>query len=104
VYGHHDGIDRIELVNLRVVARAVREPLLKGMKRVNGTAASAGSTRPAYFGRQHGVLDTRVVGRDQLTVEAQVGPRIVEEYDATTVVPPGWTAHRDSLGNILLQP
>jgi N-methylhydantoinase A len=104
VYGHHDGIDRIELVNLRVVARAVREPLAKSMQRVNGTAPSAGSTRPAYFGRQHGVLDTRVAARDQLTVEAQVGPLIVEEYDATTTVPPGWTARRDSLGNILLQP
>jgi len=29
---------------------------------------------------------------------------IVEEYDATTVVPPGWSARRDSLGNILVQP
>jgi N-methylhydantoinase A len=103
VYGHHDGIDRIELVNLRVVARAVREPLAKGLKR-GRAAASAGSTRPAFFGRQHGVLDTPVVGRNQLTDTAQTGPLIVEEYDATTVVPPGWTARRDSLGNILVQP
>jgi N-methylhydantoinase A len=105
VYGHHDGIERIELVNLRVVARAVRAPMMKREKRVNNDAAARGeSTRPAYFGRQHGLLDTRVVGRDQLTVEAQIGPLIVEEYDATTVVPPGWTARRDSLGNILLRP
>jgi N-methylhydantoinase A len=104
VYGHHDRIDRIELVNLRVVARAVREPFTPGMRRVIGSAVAAGSTRPAYFGPRYGVLDTRVIGRDQLTVEAQVGPLIVEEYDATTVVPPGWTACRDSLGNILLKP
>ncbi len=104
VYGHHDGIDRIELVNLRVVARAVRQPLVKNMQRVDGAGGSAASTRPAYFGRQYGVLDTRVIGRGQLTVETQVGPLIVEEYDATTVVPPGWTARRDSLGNILVQP
>jgi N-methylhydantoinase A len=104
VYGHHDGIERIELVNLRVVGRAVRPPLVKDIQRLNGTPASAGSTRPAYFGGEHGVLETRIVGRDQLTVEAQVGPLIVEEYDATTIVPPGWTARRDSLGNILLQP
>ena len=104
VYGHHDGIDRIELVNLRVVARAVRQPLVKNMQRVDGAGGSAASTRPAYFGRQYGVLDTRVIGRDQLTGETQVGPLIVEEYDATTVVPPGWTARRDSLGNIRVQP
>src|SRR5579859_5397728 len=104
VYGHHDGIDRIELVNLRVVARALREPLTRNMRRVNAGVAGAGSTRPAYFGRRHGVRDTRVVGRDQLTFEAQVGPLIVEEYDATTVVPPDWSARRDSLGNILVHP
>lgn len=104
VYGHHDGIDRIELVNLRVVARAVREPLVKNIEPAGNTVARAGSTRPAFFGRQHGVLDTRVLGRGQLTVEPQSGPLIVEEYDATTVVPPGWSARRDSLGNILVQP
>jgi N-methylhydantoinase A len=104
VYGHHDGIERIELVNLRVVGRAVRPPLVKDIQRPNGTPASAGSTRRAYFGGEYGVLETRIVGRDQLTVEAQVGPLIVEDYDATTVVPPGWTARRDSLGNILLRP
>jgi N-methylhydantoinase A len=104
VYGHHDGIERIELVNLRVVARAVRPPLSSGIQRASRTLSSAESSRPAFFGRQHGIVDTRVVGRDQLTVEAQAGPLIVEEYDATTVVPPGWTARRDTLGNIFLKP
>jgi N-methylhydantoinase A len=104
VYGHHDGIERIELVNLRVVARAVREPLVKGANGLNRSAASAGSIRPAFFGRQYGVVDTRVVGRDQLTPMAQAGPLIIEEYDATTVVPPGWTALRDGLNNIVIQP
>jgi N-methylhydantoinase A len=105
VYGHHDGVDRIELVNLRVVARAVREPIAPARPRLDGTVVSPGSSRPAYFGRQHGLLDTPVIGRDQLTDGApRVGPLIVEEYDATTVVPPGWTARRDRLGNILVQP
>jgi len=32
------------------------------------------------------------------------GPVIVEEYDATCVVPPGWAAGLDSGGNIVMQP
>jgi N-methylhydantoinase A len=101
VYGHHDGIERIELVNLRVVARAVREKLVR--RHINQTGPHSGSTRAAFFGRQHGMLNTRVIGRDQLTAEPQSGPLIVEEYDATTIVPPGWSARRDSLGNILVK-
>jgi N-methylhydantoinase A len=33
---------------------------------------------------------------------AKAGPLIVEEYDATCVVPPGWTAELDSSGNIAI--
>ena len=31
------------------------------------------------------------------------GPAIVQEYDTTVVVPPGWTAVLDAHGNILLE-
>ena len=31
------------------------------------------------------------------------GPLIVEEYDSTTVVPPGWNATADRWSNIILQ-
>jgi N-methylhydantoinase A len=31
------------------------------------------------------------------------GPLIIEEYDATTVVPPGWQARLDSWGNIVVE-
>jgi len=104
VYGHHDGIDRIELVNLRVVARALREPLAADITRVGRGPTRVGSSRPAYFGRTHGVLETPIMAREQLTTSALSGPLIVEEYDATTVVPPLWKARLDSQGNILLRP
>ena len=103
VYGHHDGMERIELVNLRVIARARREPLIDGATYLARRTTLVASTRPAYFGRGQGVLETPVVGRDQLTSAAHEGPLIVEEYDATTVVPPGWTARLDGRGNILLE-
>ena len=31
------------------------------------------------------------------------GPLIVEEYDSTTVVPPGWNATADQWSNIILE-
>jgi N-methylhydantoinase A len=104
IYGHHDGVDRIVLVNLRVVAHAEREPVGNGRLRSNSTPATVESARAAYFGRQHGMRDSRVIRREQLGLEPEIGPMIVEEYDATTIVPPGWTAACDNLGNILLQP
>jgi N-methylhydantoinase A len=104
VYGHHDGIERIELVNLRLVARAVHEPFVETVLRVDRSPVTHGLSRPAYFGRKYGVLHTPVVTRDQLTETPRLGPLIVEEYDATTIVPPDWTARLDDLGNILLQP
>jgi len=32
------------------------------------------------------------------------GPAIVTEYSATTVIPPQWTGHADSYGNLILEP
>ena len=58
-------------------------------------------TRQAFFGG-HGALDTPVVARDELTRESRRGPLIVQEYDATTVVPPGWSASLDDHANIEL--
>jgi N-methylhydantoinase A len=31
------------------------------------------------------------------------GPAIVEQFDATTVIPPGWSARVDGLRNLLLE-
>jgi N-methylhydantoinase A len=50
---------------------------------------SAASERAAYFGDRFGWLPTPVVGRDRVVADWQTGPLIVEEYDATTVIPPG---------------
>jgi N-methylhydantoinase A len=101
VYGHHDGVERIELVNLRVVARTMRDPIAFPLGTIAATTVAA--NRPAYFGHEYGVIDTPVVGRDHLTGVARRGPLIVEEYDATTVVSPDWSVRLDTLGNILLQ-
>ena len=43
-----------------------------------------------------------MVARGDIGTAARPGPLIVEEYDSTTVVPPGWSACQESSGNLLL--
>ena len=55
--------------------------------------------RPVWFeGRAH---DCPVWDREGLPERAELhGPAIVEEFGATTVVPPGWRGAMDSQGNL----
>ena len=59
------------------------------------------TVRDAYFGgRWH---EARVVRRGGLAVATAVpGPAIIEEYGATTVVPPGWSARLGVAGCLFL--
>jgi N-methylhydantoinase A len=66
--------------------------------RSEGTAQAA---RKAYFGAEHGWLNTPVLARADLAA-GRKGPLIVEEYDSTCVVPPGAHAELDSAGNIVI--
>ena len=64
-------------------------------------AAVTSSVRKAWFGDRHGWLDTPVLGRADLS-SSRAGPLIIEEYDATCIVPPGASAERDEAGNIVM--
>jgi N-methylhydantoinase A len=59
-------------------------------------------SRSVYFG-SFGRIETPVIDRASLSEGTHVGPLIVEEYDATTVVPPGCRAALDDWGNIVIQ-
>jgi N-methylhydantoinase A len=61
------------------------------------------SSRPAFFGIPHGVLETTVTQRANIDTSRRDGPLIVEEYDATTLVPPGWSIRRDARENLLIE-
>jgi N-methylhydantoinase A/oxoprolinase/acetone carboxylase beta subunit len=44
-----------------------------------------------------------VFERDRLDIGAIIdGPAIVEQFDATTVIPPGWRAQVDRRRNLIL--
>jgi len=103
-YGHRAGPDEpVELVAIQVVGTGVRE----GSNVPQRVALSRGEPaapppRRAYFGPEHGWLDTPVLRRSDLAT-ARSGPLIVEEYDATCLVPPGARCERDAGGNIAIE-
>ena len=49
------------------------------------------------------MIDATLYERDRIAVGAHFeGPTIVEQFDATTVIPPGWRAHVDGERNLIL--
>ena len=104
-YGHRAGPDEpVELVTIQVVGQGIRAGT--GVpERVHPSRAEPPSPPPrqAYFGAERGWMQTPVMRRSELT-SPRAGPIIVEEYDATCVVPPGWRAALDDGGNILIEP
>jgi N-methylhydantoinase A len=97
-YGHQAEREEVECVALRVTARIPADVLPARSRLVGGRS----DRRNAYFGPKAGEHDVPVVSRGELAAGALNGPLIVEEYDATCVVPPGWRAALDDEGNLML--
>jgi N-methylhydantoinase A len=102
-YGHRAGADEpVELVSIQVVGHGLRA---KGALPEHTTPARSEAAPPprrAYFGAELGWCETPVLRRADLAGE-RAGPLIVEEYDATCLVLPGWRARRDDAGNIVIE-
>ncbi len=94
-----------QLCGLKIVARGISlesrvpesvNPIAPGNK-------SGPSQRQVFFGSPHEWLLTPVVSRSSLDGSSTDGPLVVEEYDSTTLIPPGWRAALDSFNNITLE-
>ena len=102
-YHYRSDHEPLQLVAFRVVGRG-----LEGSEnftldfRDHPRPTSAGE-REAYFGEETGWLPATVLTRDDLGKRARKGPLIVEDYDATIVVRPGWRARKDGWGNVDLE-
>ena len=89
----------MELIGLSVIARGTPErPRLPD--RIPPAAAIVPASRRAWFA-DSGWVDTPVVDRAALSA-ARTGPLIIQEYDATCLVPRGAIAEVDGFGNIRL--
>jgi N-methylhydantoinase A len=104
VYGHRAGPDEpVELVSMQVLGRGLREGAdVPERVRPSRPEPDPGPPRRAWFGPEHGWVETRILRRSDLNSPV-TGPAIVEEYDTTCVIPPGTRAHLDSGGNIVIE-
>ncbi|MCB1744757.1 MAG: hydantoinase/oxoprolinase family protein, partial [Gammaproteobacteria bacterium] len=102
-FGYRSDQEPLQLVALRVIGRGIADsPRLPARIIARTGRSEDGMRRKAYFGPEHGWLDTPVVGRHALGAAMVSGPLVIEEYDSTTVVRPGWQARLDDWNNIVM--
>ena len=102
-FGYSSNDVSYQLVNVRVIARGLsEEDRMPEHLELPAAAGSNLTARDVYFGPNRGWADTPVVSRVGLAGNSAQGPLIIEEYDSTTVVPPGWSASVDESSNIIL--
>ena len=102
LHGHSAPDSTIELVSFRLralVPVAKPEPGGDGAEAAPG---AEGSRAVTFDGRSEWQAPVR--RRGAIGGAAMPGPLIVEQVDATTLVPPAWSAHRDRFGNLVLEP
>jgi N-methylhydantoinase A/oxoprolinase/acetone carboxylase beta subunit len=98
----------IEIPNVRVRGIGVMPPLEMPEAEHGGAPPDAALAREgeAWF-RVNGALErvpTRYYDRVKLRAGNRLrGPAIVNQYDSTTVIPPGIAAHVDRFGNIVIE-
>jgi N-methylhydantoinase A len=108
-YGYRRQNEPIVVVNLRLQALVPASSmsfaeLAQGVMEFERTAQHSEETRMAYFGPNIGECVTRILSRASLQGRCLDGPLVLEEFDTTIVVPPGWNASLDKFGNIILRP
>jgi N-methylhydantoinase A len=107
IHGHAARERPVELVSYRV---RVRVPVPKYRAIEEKASSSPRSAAEAIKGQRtihfDGASSTQatIYERDRLDVGVTIaGPAIVEQFDATTAIPAGWTARVDGLRNLLLE-
>jgi N-methylhydantoinase A len=102
IYGYAPDREPVEVVNARVTAIGVMPPLSLWQPAAGGAAAGRPGRRRAWF---DGVwTEVPVVSRSAMAPgRAEAGPAIIEEDEATTIVPPGWTARLGDASTLVLR-
>jgi N-methylhydantoinase A len=107
IHGHAAKERPVEVVSYRLRVR-VDVPKYQPRQEATPVAgqvadAAAKGNRKVYFGSKAAVEAT-LYERDKLSVGAVVtGPAIVEQFDATTVIPAGWSGRVDGYRNLILE-
>ena len=98
VYGFRTDRGEVELVSIRLTALITLEkPELAPSPPVPEEIA----VRPAFFDGRW--LEARKWRREAMGDAVAIGPAVIDEDEATTVVPPGWAARVDQAGNLWIE-
>ena len=103
-YGHADESKRVEVVNVRVRIVSASDPINLPHK-LPGTPGSDHAVlkkKKVMFANEW--METPVLDRKLLSPgNTFIGPAIVHEYSATTVVPPGYKVRVDLFSNLTIE-
>lgn len=107
IHGHAAKERPLEVVSYRL---RVRVPVPKYQARAETAPAKTQPIANAAKGQRQVYFDgktataTVLYERDKLDIGAQIiGPAVVEQFDATSVIPPGWGARVDGTRNLILE-
>lgn len=103
VYEYGDPTEKIEFINLRIVARG-SVPKIDLRKDANRKLVHAQpkENRKVYFSPQ-GFLDTPIYERATLKSGQKImGQCLIEEATSTSVIPPGWKVEVDKYENLMV--
>ena len=106
IHGHAAAEKEVEIVSYRLRA-AVDVPKYRPVGEAAGESGlpdvAIAGRRGVHFGAE-GPTETVIVNRSALAPGMRfAGPSVVEQFDATTVVPAGWTVTVDSYRNLVLE-
>lgn len=106
-YGYRDETLPLEVVFLRVFAEGgtERPPLKRYPCSADGAGEAQVATREVRFLDRPGPLPAAIYRRERLKAGATLeGPAIVEQMDATTLIPPGMRVEVDEYLNLVITP
>ena len=101
-YGHSMPERPLEIVNLRLAVNVNRATIVE-TQTPSSAKRFAESTRRSVWYPMINFVETPIYRRDDIPVGAQfVGPAIIEQMDATTVIPPDANVRSDTGGNLII--
>jgi N-methylhydantoinase A len=102
IYGYADPDADTEIINIRgAITGRMRRPELARIAPADGLVSTTGDRPVRYDGAE---LQVPIYDRAMLGAGAMLtGPAIVEQYDTTTFITPGWSVEVDSYGNLIAE-
>ena len=107
IHGHAAKERPVEVVSYRLRVRVdvpKYQPRREAMRSPRSAAGVAvKGRRKVHFGGKAAV-DAAIYERDRLDIAVMIeGPAVVEQFDATTAIPPGWTGRVDGYRDLILE-